>query len=162
MCFACTVRGRRGRGALLNFNFFCISNFFTIFAHRFVNKILCRMKKHVLRFPCCYKGMLKKGNMVNRIIVFSLFLLASTAHGFAQQGCNLQLVPEGNNPCILDMNYDFSVIRAWNGLLSVATISWRIMARFVRLRGAMALTERLLSRRYNQTAPFAQVNFGLN
>ena len=43
------------------------------------------MKKHVLRFPCCYKGMLKKGNMVNRIIVFSLFLLASTAHGFAQQ-----------------------------------------------------------------------------
>ena len=43
------------------------------------------MKKQVLRFPCCYKGMLKKGNMVNRIIVFSLFLLASTAHGFAQQ-----------------------------------------------------------------------------
>ena len=43
------------------------------------------MKKHVLRFPCCYKGMLKKVNMVNRIIVFSLFLLASTAHGFAQQ-----------------------------------------------------------------------------
>ncbi len=73
------------------------------------------MKKHVLRFPCCYKGMLKKGNMVNRIIVFSLFLLASTAHGFAQQGCNLQLVPEGNNPCILDMNYDFSVIRACRG-----------------------------------------------
>ena len=74
------------------------------------------MKKHVLRFPCCNKGMLKKVNMVNRrMIIFSLFLLASTAHGFAQQGCNLQLVPEGNNPCILDMNYDFSVIRACRG-----------------------------------------------
>lgn len=52
-------------------------------------------------------------NRKSIILVFSL--LASTAHGFAQQGCNLQLVPEGNNPCILDMNYDFSVIRACRG-----------------------------------------------
>ena len=54
---------------------------------------------------------------MNRKKLFSLFLLlASVCTGFAQRACDLVLVPEGNNLCILDVNaYDFSVIKACRG-----------------------------------------------
>ena len=43
-------------------------------------------------------------------------LLASVFNGFSQQTCDLILVPEGNNLCILEGNsYDFSVVKACRG-----------------------------------------------
>lgn len=54
---------------------------------------------------------------MNRKKIFLLFLLmTSVCTGFAQHACDLVLVPEGNNLCILDVNaYDFSVIKACRG-----------------------------------------------
>lgn len=54
--------------------------------------------------------------MSKTILAFHLFLLTSVLSGFAQQACDLMLVPEGNNLCILEENtFDFSVIRACRG-----------------------------------------------
>lgn len=54
--------------------------------------------------------------MNRNIIVFFFLLLASVFNGLAQQACDLILVPEGNNLCILERNsYDFSVIKACRG-----------------------------------------------
>lgn len=54
--------------------------------------------------------------MNRNIIVLSFLLLVSVFIGFAQQACDLMLVPEGNNLCILERHsYDFSVIKACRG-----------------------------------------------
>ena len=54
--------------------------------------------------------------MNRNIIVLSFLLLVSVFNGFAQQACDLMLVPEGNNLCILERHsYDFSVIKACRG-----------------------------------------------
>lgn len=54
--------------------------------------------------------------MKRSIIVLFFFLLAFVFKGFAQQACDLMLIPESNNLCILENNaYDFSVIKACRG-----------------------------------------------
>ena len=60
--------------------------------------------------------------MIKKFIFLTFLLLVSVFHVFAQQTCDLTLIPEGNNLCILEKNsYDFSVIKACRG----NTISYR-------------------------------------
>lgn len=60
--------------------------------------------------------------MKKNVIVLFLFLLTCVFDVWAQQVCNLMLVPESNNLCILENNaYDFSMIRACRG----NTVSYR-------------------------------------
>ncbi len=54
--------------------------------------------------------------MIKRTIATIIFLLVSAYYGFAQQVCDLRLVPEGNNLCILEHSaFDFSVVKACRG-----------------------------------------------
>lgn len=54
--------------------------------------------------------------MRRRIKLLVLLVLTSVFNGFAQQACDLTLVPEGDNLCVLGRySYNFSIIRACRG-----------------------------------------------
>lgn len=54
--------------------------------------------------------------MNRRLLLLSFFLLAFVFKGFAQQACDLTLIPESNNLCILGKHAaNYSVIKACRG-----------------------------------------------